>query len=146
MSKIKVAIVTDASEMADPEMELDNIRWQLEDEWGLDIEIAKFCHHMMDIHQDPYDLLIVDYGGLSINNNALGNMQIWGVCHWAEEHPGSIALLWTQFTQFLYEGELQTEFGHIENVWMRYSDSTNSKKDDDLGGRLRQWFGQSPDA
>ena len=48
-------------------------------------------------------------------------------------------MIWTSLTSRLYEDELQEEFGHLDNVVVRYPN------DDPNGGRfparLQAWFG-----
>lgn len=104
-----------------------------------DVEIVRIDENMMKMRKESLDLLIIDYGGLSMmGSTASGQINIWHACHYAEEHPGCLVVIWTTFTSRLYEAEMQEEFGHLDNIVVRYPNDDKWGKR--FPARLQTWF------
>jgi len=63
-----------------------------------------------------YDLLVIDYGGASFGSRDNGMYHVKELCTYAENHTGTLLVIWTSHTYDLYEGELQEQFGHLDNI------------------------------
>ncbi len=80
------------------------------------------------------DLLILDYGGMTIGARDTCKWQVREALMWAEQHPSSLVLIWTWFTAELYQ-EVINEFKPFANVLVRTND------DDSLIDRAKKWLG-----
>jgi hypothetical protein len=86
------------------------------------------------------DLLIIDYGGMSsfgARDTATFNIRL--CCEWAQNHPGTLCVLFTTFTMGLYEDELEGEFGHIDNILALYA--TRNSYERTNAANIRRWLG-----
>jgi hypothetical protein len=91
----------------------------------------------------PYDLLVIDYGGVSIMGAwDLAEGEIRSCLEWGRDHPGSLILIWTYYTQRVYEQELEEAFGHPDNLMVRYT--AGREEYDAFASKLRVWFGGTP--
>ncbi len=100
----------------------------------LPIKISMRATGMHEARDRRFDVLIIDYGAMSFGAQSTGEWQIRAACEWAENHPGSLLVLWTWHTQRLYERELESQFGHIQNAILRYDGDTQLKN------TLSRWF------
>jgi hypothetical protein len=91
----------------------------------------------------PYDLLVVDYGGASIQGAwDLAEWEIRSCLEWGREHPSSLVLIWTDYTERVYRDALEEAFGHPDNLFFRYTEGKEAY--DAFASKLRVWFGGTP--
>lgn len=117
-------------------------------ELGVTITVAKTSRLMQDVYRDTFDLLVLDYGGLSTAGGSHAEMQVWSACNYAENHPGSLVVLWSKFTERIYRGELEDTFGHLDNVLLRFERNESAYDFSKDGSRrfrtrLQVWFGSA---
>lgn len=102
---VKTAIVLDniGTWGNTPEEERDEILKELRDD-GVDATLVHYGNDPLDIPETQIDCLIVDYGALWQNG-----MQDWtkGLLTWAEDHPGSLVLIWSSMTADMFVNELR---------------------------------------
>ena len=85
------------------------------------------------------DIVVIDYGGMSTMgayDGAAANVRY--VLRWAEDHPSTAIIVWTQFTQFIADDILQ-DFRKdvLGNVFVYQTDA-----DDTLAwDAIRMWLG-----
>ena len=109
---------------------------------GITVRVDKTASNMMGVYRDRFDLLVIDYGGLSTFGGSHAGMQVWAACKYAEDHPGCLVVLWSKFTERVYRGELEAEFGLLDNVLLRYGkDETGYDKPERFNAKIRAWFG-----
>lgn len=120
----------------DTEAERQNIESSLQD-LGIAFHIAYFSQEgaYRFLQADPYlDVLFIDYGGMSVmgaHDTAKSNVR--GVKNYADNHPGTLIVFWTEFTSELYR-EVSEEFGAIDNCVCRTFDD-----DTTWATRVQQW-------
>jgi hypothetical protein len=117
---------------------------------------------MADIGDSAVDLLIVDYGGLGYGQAMDDETRM--LLRWADEHPGTLVLVWSsvaadeiahELTQDRYDDEsgervLPTWPGNVRSwhmgvafgLWPRTGDSIDWLIDS--GKVVRQWFPRGP--
>ncbi len=142
--KIRTGIINDpiSSLGQTDQEERDTIARFLREE-GLDIDLVCEGNGMHVVQGKHLDLLIIDYGGMSYGAGDTAEWQVRAACEWAENHPGSLLVLWTDFTIRIYEWELKEQFGERDNIMLH---STKLDEIDESWLRLRGWFGaQKPD-
>lgn len=89
---------------------------------GLDCKLAFHTTTMAEAKDKSPDMLVIDYGGMGDSGAwDAAQYQVRYACRWAEEHPGKPMVIWTVYTKDLYEGELEKQFGHLGNVFARYT-------------------------
>jgi hypothetical protein len=99
----------------------------------------------LDFFRKSFDLVIIDYGGLS-TMGAMGSgiAQVDAACRYAEEHLGCLLVIWTGYTANIYEDELREQFGHLDNIVCRYKDSSsvygNLDGDPEFIAKFKAWF------
>jgi len=139
---IRVGFVFD--ELGNPEKEQAEAIMELNEMGLTDIEVVLTDSNMFKMRDISLDLLIIDYGGMATlpGGNASANMQIWSACNYAEEHPGTLLILWTAFTRVLYEKELMEQFGSLDNITYHYASNVYEDLScDQLQSKLSAWFG-----
>ncbi len=139
---VKTIIICDPASN-DVDADIAEVTRQLSD--VLDIEVVA-SGIGMHAATKPADLLVIDYGGMSAwGGSDTGAYQIRKALEWAAEHPGKLLLLWTDHTRFIFEAELQAEFGGLENVMMHYNPKVEDMWDqlDDFERELGRWFADS---
>lgn len=65
------------------------------------------------------DIVVVDYGGMSImgaHDGALSCVRY--ILRWADNHPSSVIIIWTRFTQFLVDEVYDAAKGAPANVFV----------------------------
>ncbi len=122
----------------------DPVSNDVEDDWKeieerlrlfeLPIDVVLRGVGMHQIKDRSLDLLVIDYGAMSLGASSTGEWQVRSACEWAENHPGSLLVIWTWFTQRLYERELREQFGHIDNIISYFPNSES------LSIKLEKWF------
>lgn len=144
--EIRTAFVFDETAAYTLENEVEAAIESLEIIGLKNIKVAHSGHSLREIFGKRFDLVIIDYGGASLGyGSATATVEVDAACRWAENHPGALVVIWTKYTAMLYEDELQAEFGHLDNVLLRY-DASESVYGNDLNGparfqeKLRQWF------
>lgn len=139
---IKTAFVFDESGYQTPEDEMQLAVDELA-ALGIAVKVAKVATNMMDVYREHFDLLVIDYGGLSTMGGSHANMQVWTACKYAEDHPGALVILWSKFTERVYRGELQEAFGHLNNVLLRFEQDKTIYDDvpERFGRKVKDWFG-----
>ena len=144
MGKVRAAFLLDVSWSVPQEEQVELMLYNLGEYLGPDkIETVAIANGFHVLKDKTFDLLVVDYGGIVAHGAwDTAEWQLRRVLEWAREHPGGIVLLFTFYTKKVYEGELEREFGHQDNVLMRYRDS--GTEDEEIGGRLRAWFLEQP--
>ena len=64
------------------------------------------------------DVLVIDYGGMAVSwgwDTAIVNVD--ATLRWAEDHPSSLLLFWSDYTRLVFERELESSFGPLpQNV------------------------------
>ena len=109
---------------------------------GIFVEIAQTASNMMEVYRGRFELLVIDYGGLSTMGGSHAGMQVWSACKYAEDHPGSLVVLWSKFTERIYRGELEAEFGLLDNVLLRYAkEESGYEKTERFNAKIQAWFG-----
>ncbi len=110
---------------------------------SLDIAVALQTSQLQRADlQNSYDLVVIDYGGVGVWNQASANAQIWAVCAYAEDHPSTLVVIWTGFTARVYREQIEPQFANVSNIVCRYGDSVY----EDLNGSpgfldtFRRWF------
>lgn len=134
---ITVGIYTDFSMTMEPEEEWAEMIEELED-IGLNIGGYKGSLAPQEILEYNPDLLIVDYGGMSVagcSDTMTSNVRHF--CRWAEDHPGKLMVVWTHTSTLFYRQELESEFGHLNNIILR-SGLCDSEEFDP---KIQSWFG-----
>ena len=128
--KIKTAFLFDP--MDDMEEEAESATFFLEDEAGLEIKEVLRTTTIQQVieYTGKIDLLIVDYGGLYYGAYDTAKSHIKYACKFAEDHPGCLMLIWSQFTYDIYQAELEEAFGHLTNIATKESYRT-----------IMDWFG-----
>jgi len=65
------------------------------------------------------DLVILDYGGIAASGAwDVATSNIKEVIRWAEDHPSSLVLIWTEMTQRVYKSEVEEQFGEMNNIML----------------------------
>jgi len=143
---IKAGFVLDCSLTYTPEEERETVLQELENLGITDIEVV-FSDYSMPRNLDKkLDLLIIDYGGASVSGaGGSATANIWDVCNYAEEHPGCFVAIWTIYTQCHYKDELEEEFGHVDNIFMRYDtenyfSSITGEDEAEFTRKIQAWF------
>ena len=96
-----------------------------------------------EMMKTSYDLLIIDYGGLSPGSST-GELQVNAACRYAENHPNCLVVIWTGFTSYIYEDELEEKFGHLDNIVKRYIGGqvyANLDGRPEFITKFKNWFG-----
>ena len=115
---IRVGVLNDAraggGETA--EQERDSILRELREKWGGDLPDATLVWSSSDpgglAGAPALDVLVVDYGALWQRGDLVDRYSRL-VRRYADEHPNSVVLLWTEFTSHVYRGVFRSEFmGH----------------------------------
>ena len=80
-----------------------------------------FGMHIMD--RSDAEILVIDYGGMSIcGSGDVALRQVHEAIRWADEHPGGLLVIWSDFTASLYY-EVKEGFKHLDNVVFRAGDT-----------------------
>lgn len=148
MKKIRTCFIFDfmgdlEEEVEGAIMELDTICGYVGDKHLPISIVTKSTALNSEIMKTSYDLMVIDYGGLSAGSST-GRMQVDAACRYAENHPGCLVVIWTGYTSYIYEDELEEKFGHLDNITKRY-DGDNAYEN--LDGKpaflkkFRNWFG-----
>lgn len=135
----QVVIITDPFTDETPEQEAQHIMDELENNGlGCDKVISGEGAYVLEEHPNT-DLVVIDYGGISLGgayDTAVSNVRY--VCQWAEDHPNSVLIIWTEFTRSMYQDELGHTFGHLRNILFRYNDYHENP---DWATEARLWLG-----
>lgn len=141
----RVAIVNDyATDDVEQEQQeiLENLSLYLSDIEFV-IGSASFTEELLS---RSFDVLILDYGGVSAGAQGLVDFQIRTACKWAEEHPNKLLILWTDHTAWEYEQGLKEEFPDLANIFYRFGQPFSysaDNSDETFGKAVRLWFGQT---
>ena len=111
---LRLAYICDdfGDEQTDAEKCSDEFRWS-----RMSNELVLAGNYLHQIDGRDIDILVIDYGGMSISGAwEAAFQQVKAARRWAEEHPTSILLIYTQYTWHIYE-EIQLEFGELPNVF-----------------------------
>lgn len=111
---IKTAIICDPF-CFDAEAEYAEIEERLKF-MGLPIEVVIRGMGMHELKGQVVDLVIMDYGGLSYGAYDTGKWQVRALCEWARDNPRALVVLWTHYTQKMYEDEIEQEFTNLDNL------------------------------
>lgn len=109
-----------------PDKERDDILEELRKD-GLDIDLRFYGHLFSQLPQEQgYDLVIVDYGALwQMNMEDQSKL----VVQWAEDHPGSLVMLWSTLTVEMI----------VDDVLSPFDDSTGWYKKAEFPHNLRPY-------
>lgn len=134
--KIRTAFIFDGDQQ-ETQDEVEIAIYELE-EIAPNYEFTKIVHgnSIDDIKGQRFDLIILDYGGISIGAFDIAEFHIKEICKYAENHPSCLLVIWTQF----YEYELKNTFGHLNNITYRYNDEYSSDESEFIE-KFQQWFG-----
>jgi len=105
---------------------------------GIPCRLFQYAEYFTDeiINSNP-DILLIDYGGMSINGApGAATSQIMQACEWAESHPGKLMVIFTAFTSEVYNDELKSEFGHLNNI-VSLCEFPDYKED---FTKIKKWF------
>jgi hypothetical protein len=150
MDKIRVAVIVDPFGVESLEEEVGNIMFAMEN-LELPCELVKFGESPMILKDTSADLVIIDYGGMSLMGGwDTAKANIGYVCQWAEDHPSKVVLIWTNYTARVYLDELENHFGQLNNIFFRFPNDPfhlfGVKEYDDHRNNLRKalktWFGE----
>ena len=143
MKPIKVGIVVDSMAGFDltPEEEIEEIMEYLMIGAKLPVQLVAGGEHMGVINRKSIDLLIIDYGGMLPGAYGVQVSQIRGACEWAENHPGKIMIIWSNFTREIYIDELEEHFGDLDNVRFRFKSRFGSDLNTEMFDELKLWYG-----
>jgi hypothetical protein len=87
------------------------------------------------------DVLVIDYGGVAttvgFDGWRVAKDEIEMACRYAENHPGTLLVLWTYYTREVYEQELSENFAHVDNIIAHYSKDYENLADN----KIRAWVG-----
>ena len=120
---IRLGILNDrvASSMGDVDAERVQIAKELARPWGggLDgLSRAWASSDARDLAGAPaIDLLVVDYGALSRAYGSVAEDYTRAVRSWADDHPGSLVVLWTGHTELIYSAIFAEEFGTVGHAF-----------------------------
>lgn len=92
------------------------------------------------LNSKRFDLIILDYGGVSIGGWDHAKFHIRHVCEYAQEHPGCLLVIWTQYTIGVYQDELEDAFGDCRNIVCRYGNFYDQNDEDKFAESFLQWF------
>ncbi len=99
----------------------------------------------IEILKTPYDLLIMDYGGVSVmGGSSNASVQVSAACQYAEDHPSCLVVIWTGYTAEVYQDELKDQFGHLNNIVCRYKPGhvyENLDGSPEFIKKFKAWFG-----
>ncbi len=146
MKPIRIAIVVDsmAGFVITPEQEIEEIIEFLTVKC-FPISLVAGGEHMGIIDGKSVDLLIIDYGGLGPGAGGLAVSQIRAACEWAENHPGKIMIIWSNFTREIYIDELEEHFGDLDNIRFRFKKRFGADINEELFDELKLWYGADSD-
>lgn len=140
--KVRVGIVNDpvGALGQTPGEEAQDILLEME---GWDIEPVLITHGLgMHVIRDRnIDILVIDYGGMSYGAGDTAEWQVKEAITWAKDHPGKLLILWTDFTQRIYECELKSIFGELDNVLYRFPGESFCEG---IEEKARMWLGVPP--
>ena len=141
MEEVRTAILLDPSWSITQEEEIKAILSDLRRTLGRGrIKLVAVANGFHVLENKAFDLLVIDYGGVAAHGSwGVAEWQLRRVLEWAREHPGGLAVLFTAYTRKVYEGELEREFGHQDNILFHYLSSFS--EDEEYGPKLRAWFG-----
>ena len=88
---------------------------------GYEIDVTKHANSMADVQGQHFDLLVFDYGGAANSYGKSAWDEFDAVIAWAEDHPGTLVLIYSSFSGNMYRNLLQgradsTELANIK-VW-----------------------------
>ena len=94
---------------------------------GIDVDLVYFgtnVHEFISLGK-KVDVIVIDYGGVSsaTQNYMQAEYVLRELCDYALDNPNTLLLIWTTFTRYAYEGELEDEFGELNNICIEYSKS-----------------------
>jgi len=138
---IRVGIIADGL----IDRELDDIEFivmdNLLEEMSVDAKVVLKTHDVADIDTKRVDLLILDYGGIAAHGAwDIAATNVRHVIQWAQDHPSSALLLWTDFTRKVYENEVKEQFGELPNIFLMGKWSMAAE---DMQAAV-QWLGITP--
>lgn len=145
MKPVKIAIVVDSMGDFDltPEQEIEEIVEFLAVKC-FPVKLVAGGEHMGVIDGKSIDLLIIDYGGLMVGAHGVQISQIRGACEWAENHPGKIMIIWSNFTREIYIDELEHVFGDLDNIRFRFKSRFGADLNEPMFDELKLWYGAKP--
>jgi len=142
MRTIRVGIVVDFMGWSEqtPEEERDEIIELLQATTleGANVKLVAYANWVHGVTGTPMDLFVLDYGGVLPGADDMVRSQIRTAIKWAEDHPGKLLYLYTDFTRNWYEREYDETFGGHENIVYRFR---NDHLEDEVEAKIRQWFG-----
>lgn len=146
MKKLRVGILLDNSLSYTQEEEANDILNSLKRYLGEDSiqswKVSRGVGTLLKV-EVPFDLLVVDYGGVSVMGAMdLAVWQVRSCLEWGRDHPSSLVLIWTHFTQRVYEWELAEVWGKPDNLFFRYTEGEEAYEA--FASKLRVWFGGTP--
>lgn len=116
---------------------------------GIEAELVGCTSYITDDMNHSVDMLLVDFGGVMPGAQDTIDSNLREVRKWAEEHPGKLVVIWTQFTAEMYYNAVDSEFGDIDNVIylfasMHHDDFYESTFDrmDTMYDKIRAWYGR----
>lgn len=103
MSQRLAVVIDDMGTLHEtPDEELDGILKDLRDD-GLEPELVHYGHDPVAIPDTQIDLLVVDYGVIATKTSDWTRHLL----RWAEDHPGSLLLIWSSMTADGFVEELR---------------------------------------
>lgn len=87
------------------------------------------------------ELIILDYGGMSLGAYDTAVFNVRYVCDWMEDHPNCLLVLWTGHTVDMYRAEIQGIFEPLPNIVLCSSTLFGRGEElSDAGKQILKWF------
>jgi len=114
---IRVAIVVDAQGQPG---QVEEILESLKD-IGLKCDLVAQGRGLHLMKDRAIDLLILDYGGAAYGSMDMMEWQLEEARTYAEDHPSSLLVVWTDHTSHYYQ-ELHKTMPQLPNILLRFTD------------------------
>ena len=109
-ARVRALVVLDPigtmAQSADDEFDELVERWRVD--YGLDLSHAKRRDHFAPDDTDGVDLVIFDWGGMSIGNDLMGH-QLRHLIQWAEDHPSGLVVILSGFAWQYVEHDISED-------------------------------------
>ena len=90
-------------------------------ELGLTFNLAIQTNYVHQLDSRHLDLLIIDYGGMSVayGCDSIATDQVSKAVAWAKDHENVLVVIWTQFTRAIYDDAIDGELLSLKNVYLK---------------------------
>jgi hypothetical protein len=105
---------------------------------GAEVKLVAYSNSVHGVTDTPMDLFVLDYGGMLPGADDMVRHQIRNAIKWAEDHPGKLLYLYTDFTRRWYQWEFDENFSGLDNIVYRFA---HDHLGDEVEAKIRLWFG-----